>query len=293
MRIAVYGRKITPDFLPYFRRIFERLSHHEAKVLLYEELAANVADMEGGVPEHEGLFSGPGELAGQVDFLLSLGGDGTFLESVSLVRKSGIPIIGINSGRLGFLATISKENIAESIDAIFRGEYTLEERSLLELIEPQGLLEDFPYALNEFAVQKKGTGMISVEVSMEGRHINTYWADGIIVSTPTGSTGYSMSVGGPIVIPGSRNFIISPIAPHNLTVRPLVIPDHHELQVRISLRNPEYWVSLDHMSQIYTSHEPLRLRKADFFIRMLKLNRMEYFETLRSKLMWGADKRGF
>ena len=293
MRIAVYGRKITPEFLPYFREIFERLAHYGAAVIMYEELAENVVSLGGGLPAHEGVFATHKDLAGQADFLLSLGGDGTFLESVSLVRKSGIPIIGINSGRLGFLATISKENIVESIDAIFRGEFTLEQRSLLELSSPQGVLADFPYALNEFAVQKKGTGMISVEVSMEGRHINTYWADGIIVSTPTGSTGYSMSVGGPIVIPGSKNFIISPIAPHNLTVRPLVIPDHHELEVKISLRNPEYWVSMDHRSQIYTDHEPLHLRKAGFFIKMLKLNRMEYFETLRSKLMWGADKRGF
>jgi NAD+ kinase len=135
--------------------------------------------------------------------------------------------------------------------------------------------------------------MISVEVSMDGKHINTYWADGLIVSTPTGSTGYSMSVGGPIVIPGSKNFILSPIAPHNLTVRPLVIPDDHELLINVTSRHPEFWVSMDYMSEKYTTHEPLRLRKADFFISVLKLSNMDYFETLRSKLMWGADRRLF
>ena len=132
-----------------------------------------------------------------------------------------------------------------------------------------------------------------MEVSIKGKPINTYWADGIIVSTPTGSTGYSMSVGGPIVIPGSQNFILSPIAPHNLTVRPLVIPDENELIIRVSPRHPAYWVSLDYVSQIYTSHEPFRLKKAGFFINVLKLSNMDYFETLRSKLMWGADKRLF
>ncbi len=293
MRVAVYGRKITPDFLPYLRLIFEKFSRNGADVLLYRELAENIQKDFDLHPQTEGVFTNYHDLGREVDVLLSIGGDGTFLEAVSFVRDSGIPIIGFNSGRLGFLANISKENVAESIDAIFRHEYTLEKRSLIELMQPEGDLREFPYALNEFAIQKKGTGMISVEVSIKGKHINTYWADGIIVSTPTGSTGYSMSVGGPIVIPGSQNFILSPIAPHNLTVRPLVIPDEHELIIRVSQRHPAYWVSLDSVSQIYTSHEPFRLKKADFFINVLKLNNIDYFETLRSKLMWGADKRLF
>ncbi len=293
MRIAVYGRKITPAFFPYFKQIFEKFGYYDAEVLLYRELAENVQKDLDYLPDHEALFSSYRDLGEEVDFLLSIGGDGTFLESVSFVRKSGIPIIGINSGRLGFLANISKENVTESIDAIFRQEFTLEKRSLIELQNPCGALSGFPFALNEFAIQKIGTGMISVEVSMEGKHINTYWADGIIVSTPTGSTGYSMSVGGPIVIPGSKNFILSPIAPHNLTVRPLVIPDEHELRLHVSQKSPEFWVSMDYVSEKYTSHEPLVLKKADFFIRILKLNSMDYFETLRSKLMWGADRRLF
>jgi len=293
MRIAVYGRKITPDFFPHFRLIFEKFDQYDADVLLYRELAENIEKDLDFLPDNEGVFSSYNDLDGDVDFLVSVGGDGTFLESVSYVRKNSIPIVGINSGRLGFLANISKENVAESIDAIFRNEYTVEKRSLIELAGPQGLLKEFPYALNEFAIQKKGTGMISVEVSMDGKHINTYWADGIIVSTPTGSTGYSMSVGGPIVIPGSKNFILSPIAPHNLTVRPLVIPDDHELLINVTSRHPEFWVSMDYMSEKYTTHEPLRLRKADFFISVLKLSNMDYFETLRSKLMWGADRRLF
>ncbi len=293
MKVAVYGRKITTDFFPFLRLIFEKFSHYDADVVLYRELAGNIRKDFNLQPPTKVFFSNHHDLGDDVDFLLSIGGDGTFLEAVSFVRDSGIPVIGFNTGRLGFLANISKENVAESIDAIFNHDYTLEKRSLIELVGPEGNLQEFPYALNEFAIQKKGTGMISVEISMNGEHINTYWADGLIVSTPTGSTGYSMSVGGPIVIPGSRNFILSPIAPHNLTVRPLVIPDEHELIVRVLPRHPAYWVSLDSLSQLYTTHEPFRLRKADFFVNVLKLNSIDYFETLRSKLMWGADRRLF
>ncbi|RLB68168.1 MAG: NAD(+) kinase, partial [Deltaproteobacteria bacterium] len=201
MKIAVYGRKITSAFSPFFRQIFDKFAYYGAEILLYRELAENVKKDLDYLPENAGLFSAPGELGKDVDFLLSIGGDGTFLESVSFVGRSGIPIIGINSGRLGFLANISKENVTESIDAIFRKEFSLEKRSLIELTDPCGALAAFPYALNEFAIQKKGTGMISVEVSMDGKHINTYWADGLIVSTPTGSTAYSLSGGGPIMHP--------------------------------------------------------------------------------------------
>lgn len=293
MKIAVYGKKITPNFYPYFQLICEKFKQYGAEVLLYKKLREIVIRDFNFSPGNTEDFSSCSDLNKDIDFLLSIGGDGTFLESVSFVRKSSIPMIGINSGRLGFLATISKENIRESIDAIFKHDFTLEKRSLIELKGASRELAEFPYALNEFAIQKKGTGMISVEVLLDEKHLNTYWADGLIVSTPTGSTGYSMSVGGPILIPGSQNFIISPIAPHNLTVRPLVIPDEHELTVNVSHRHEEYWVSLDHVSEVYTEHEPLRIRKADFFIKILKLNNMDYFETLRSKLMWGADRRGF
>ena len=292
MKIAVYGKKITAEFFPYFQLMCEKFRQYGAEVLMYRELYENVAHNFDYQVSHNYLFEQHSDLDKDIDFLLSVGGDGTFLESVSFVRKSLIPIIGINSGRLGFLATISRENISESIDAIFSRKFTLEKRSLIELVNPSGVLKEFPFALNEFAVQKKGTGMISIEVTMGGNHLNTYWADGLIISTPTGSTGYSMSVGGPIVIPGSKNFILSPIAPHNLTVRPMVIPDDHELTVRVSTRQDAYWVSMDSRSEVYTGYAPLKIRKAGIFIHVLKLEGMDYFETLRSKLMWGADKRG-
>ena len=293
MKIAVYGKYIANDFFPYFQLICERFEHYGADVVLYKELHDNVIRDHNFVFNHNNIFSEYSDLENNVDFLLSIGGDGTFLESVSFVRKSSVPVIGINSGRLGFLANISKENIAESIDAIFSNNFTLEKRSLIELENPEGVLKEFPFALNEFAVQKIGTGMISIEVTIDNKHLNTYWADGLIISTPTGSTGYSMSVGGPIVSPGSKNFILSPIAPHNLTVRPLVIPDLHELTVEVSARRGKYWVSMDYKSEVFDRQFRLKIRKADFFIQVLKLQGMDYFETLRSKLMWGADKRGY
>ncbi len=291
MKIAVFGKKITAEFFPYFKLICEKFREYGSDIILYNELHDNVSHDFNYNFNYNHLFSQHTDLHEGIDFLVSIGGDGTFLESVSFVRKKEIPIIGINSGRLGFLATISRGNIAESIDAIFSGKFTLEKRSLIELLHPEENLKEFPFALNEFAVQKKGTGMISIEVTMDGQHLNTYWADGLIVSTPTGSTGYSMSVGGPIVIPGSKNFILSPIAPHNLTVRPLVIPDHHELTVKVSTRQNAFWVSMDSRSVVYRGEVALKVRKADFFIHILKLEGMDYFETLRSKLMWGADKR--
>ncbi len=291
MRIAVYGKKITAEFFPYFQLMCEKFRQYGADVILYRELYENVKHDFDYPFNHNHFFSEHTDFGKEVDFLLSVGGDGTFLEAVSFVRRNSIPIIGINSGRLGFLASISRENIGKSIDAIFSRKFTLEKRSLIELENPKGLLRDFPFALNEFAVQKKGTGMINIEVMMDGKHLNTYWADGLIVSTPTGSTGYSMSVGGPIVIPGSMNFILSPIAPHNLTVRPVVIPDNYELTVKVSTRQDAYWVSMDSRSEVYTGKAPLKIKKAGFFIRVLKLEDIDYFETLRTKLMWGADKR--
>ncbi|NOY36968.1 MAG: NAD kinase [Chlorobi bacterium] len=291
MTIAIYGREVNPGFVPYLKTIFRKSISYQSKHLIYHDFARLLKDQGIGFPEDTETFSSPEEISGDVDIMLSVGGDGTFLEAVSYVRDSDVPIIGINSGRLGFLATISREEIESSLDALFRKEYVLENRTLIKISPAQGLLADFPYALNEFTVQKKGTEMIMVEVKIDGKHLNTYWADGLLISTPTGSTAYSMSVGGPIVIPGSNNFILSPIAPHNLTVRPIVIPDDHELTIRVAERSKQYWVSMDYLSEIYKDHEPITIKKAEFTVQIPKLDFQDYFQTLRSKLMWGADRR--
>lgn len=291
MIVAIYGREVSPAFMPYLKILFRKTISYGTQHLIFEEFARLMKHQGVILPDNTETFSNWQDLGGNADVMLSIGGDGTFLEAVSFVRDSGIPIIGINSGRLGFLATISREDIEPSLDALFTRKYTMENRTLIEMSPAAGKLREFPYALNEFTVQKKGTEMVSVEVKIDGKHLNTYWADGLLISTPTGSTAYSMSVGGPIVIPGSNNFILSPIAPHNLTVRPIVIPDDHELTVKVAERSPQYWVSLDYLSEVYEIHEPVVIRKAPFSVRIPKLNFQDYFQTLRTKLMWGADRR--
>ena len=291
MVLAIYGRELNPAFVPHLKVLFRKTISYKAKHLIFADYARMLEQEGVSLPAGTEHFSKPPDLNGGPDFLLSIGGDGTFLEAVSFVRDSGIPVIGINSGRLGFLATIAGNEIEYSLDALFSNRFTLEERTVLELSPARGTLADFPYALNECSIQKKGTEMVSIEVKVDGKHLNTYWADGLLISTPTGSTAYSMSVGGPIVTPGSHNFILSPIAPHNLTVRPIVLPDTHELTVTVAERSPEYWVSMDYQSEVYRDHNPLTIRKAEFTIRIPRLDFQDYFQTLRNKLMWGADKR--
>ncbi|MDP4206237.1 MAG: NAD kinase, partial [Bacteroidota bacterium] len=220
------------------------------------------------------------------------GGDGTFLEAASLVHDTGLPIVGINSGRLGFLADISQSEIGFALEQILDGKYLIEERSLVEIIEPEGKFGNCNYALNEVTFHKMdSSSMITIHAYLNNVYLNTYWADGLIISTPTGSTAYSLSVGGPIVSPDSSIFILSPIASHNLTVRPFVIPDHNELMFEIEGRGEHFLTSLDSRSSVMTVNTRIRLRKADFKLRVIKLREHDFYSTLRNKLMWGADKR--
>jgi NAD+ kinase len=239
----------------------------------------------------KGLFNSHTDLPDNADMIFSIGGDGTFLETVSLVREKGIPIVGINSGRLGFLATISQEKLLGSLDVILSKKFSVEERTLLKLDFPGAKKEDFNYALNEVSIEKVGSTMITIHAYVNGEFLNSYWADGLIISTPTGSTAYSLSVGGPIVIPGSNDIIISPISPHNLTVRPLVIPDKDELTLRVDGRDEKYIASVDSRSVILSNKTEVRVKRAEFKIKILKLKGHSYYSTLRNKLMWGVDKR--
>jgi NAD+ kinase len=192
---------------------------------------------------------------------------------------------------LGFLASIAKEEIESALNSIFLKEYSIEERTLLKLESSSGLFKEFPYSLNEIAVQKVDSAMITVHAYIDGEFLNSYWADGLLVSTPTGSTAYSLSVGGPIIIPQSGNFIISPISPHNLTVRPIVLPDTSKLQLKLEGRSLNYIASIDHRSLMIKNTEELTISKAEFKIKLLKLNNTSFYQTLRNKLMWGVDKR--
>jgi NAD+ kinase len=227
----------------------------------------------------------------EIDFLCSVGGDGTILETVSIVRDSGIPILAINTGRLGFLAGIGSSEIEEAIMAIEAGQYFLEARSILNL-ETSSDVFDFNYALNDFVIHKKETSsMIVVHTYLNGEFLNSYWSDGLIVSTPTGSTGYSLSCGGPIISPKSDSFVITPIAPHNLNVRPIVISDDVVISFEIEGRASSYLASLDSRSQSITNDVHMAVRKADFYLNIIRMNDENFLSTLRNKLNWGYDKR--
>lgn len=291
MRIALFGWTIGPIFHDSMKRLFEVLHYHDAEILVYTPFLEYIQKETGIDPGKIGGFTSSSELAG-VDFFMSIGGDGTFLEAITYVRDSGIPMVGINSGRLGFLADIAQSELELSVEHLFEGKFILQPRSLLRLENEFGLFSDFPYALNEFTVHKQDSSqMITVHVEVGNDLLNTYWADGLIVSTPTGTTAYSLSVGGPIITPGSENFVIAPIAPHNLAIRPVVISDHEEVTLWVEGRGGRYMASLDSRSAPFDTDMVWKIRKAEFGINILKFENQSFYETLRKKLLWGADKR--
>jgi NAD+ kinase len=291
MRIAVFGRTISPVFFSSLKRLFAILHLHHVEVIVYNPFLDYLKHDIGLEPETDFTFSSSKELK-EIDFFFSIGGDGAFLEAVSLVRDSGIPMLGINSGRLGFLADVAQTELESALEKLFAGSFLLQPRSLIKLENEIGLFNDFPYALNEFTVHKQDTSqMITVHVEVGKHFLNSYWADGLIVSTPTGSTAYSLSVGGPIITPEAANFVIAPIAPHNLAVRPVVIPDKEEIVLRVEGRGERYMASLDSRSSAFEADARLKLSRASFEINVLQFDYQSFYDTLRNKLLWGADKR--
>jgi NAD+ kinase len=226
------------------------------------------------------------------DFVCSIGGDGTILDAVSFSAEQGIPVAGVHTGRLGFLATISFGGLEDLVRRIKAGDYTLEERSLVQLIDNRNLFDGRNYALNEIAVMKRDTGsMITVHTFLNGKYLTSYWADGLIISTPTGSTGYSLSCGGPIVLPHSDSFILTPVSPHNLNVRPLVIPDSSVITCTVEGRGKKALLSLDTRSRVIDMDTSFSVRKEKFPAKLLRLPQDDFTDTLRNKLYWGADLR--
>ncbi len=291
MRVAVFGKSITPDSRPYIEDLHRELLAVNADIRVFKRLNRFIdehCDMDisfGEFTSHRDLVEF------NPDFLITAGGDGTILDAVTYVRDSGIPILGINTGRLGFLSNVGKDKIAKAVKALAAGDYILDDRNLLDLNAP-GLDIDLNFALNEVSVSRKDTtAMVTVHTWIDGHYLNSYWADGLIIATPTGSTGYSLSCGGPIIMPGSESFVITPIAPHNLNVRPFVIPNDIEIKLKIEGRERQFLVSLD--SRIYTmdSGSELTVKLQDFKIRMVKTEIQDFADTLRNKLLWGLDKR--
>ncbi|VBB48234.1 putative inorganic polyphosphate/ATP-NAD kinase [uncultured Paludibacter sp.] len=226
------------------------------------------------------------------DMAFSIGGDGTFLSTAARVGNKGIPVLGVNNGRLGFLADVAMEDLYDALNAVIENKFSIEERSLLHLQTMDGTRLETPYALNDIALQKQeSSSMIIVEAKANGELINTYQSDGLIIATPTGSTAYSMSVGGPIMVPQAESFVISPVASHSLNVRPLIVPDTWVIELKVQSRTNNYLVSLDGRSKVLSQNTRLRIKKADYTIKLVKPKSHTFFNTLRNKLMWGADKR--
>jgi NAD+ kinase len=224
--------------------------------------------------------------------MISMGGDGTLLDTVCFVRDKDIPVIGINFGRLGFLAGIGKDDVHKLVEALNNRTFQIDRRSLLHLDCNVPMFGEIPYALNEFTIHKKDTSaMIKIHTYLNGEFLNTYWADGLIVSTPTGSTGYSLSCGGPVVFPDAASFVITPVAPHNLNVRPIVVPDHHIISFEIEGRSDQFLITLDSRMEIVDHHIQLAVRKEDFSLGLLRLHESNFLMTLRNKLLWGIDRR--
>jgi len=291
MKVAIYARTSSVAIVPYVIQLLEELKRAGVAPLLYHPLLSFLKQNSGHTPEAT-TFSSHDELVGEVEFLFGLGGDGTLLDTVTLVRDHNIPVVGINTGRLGFLAGISKDQIASCVDCLVQGRYDLDKRSLIRLETPVPLFGQVNYALNEITIHKKdSSSMIIIHTYLNGEYLNSYWADGLIIATPTGSTGYSLSCGGPIIVPQSENFVITPIAPHNLNVRPIVVSDKYVISLEVEGRNPFFIASLDSRSVTIDSTVQLAARREDFSLDIVRLHNENFLGTLRTKLMWGLDVR--
>jgi NAD+ kinase len=290
MKIAIHGRSFTEETQPYVQALFDILKERQADFSCSASFYSFL--LQSGVNPHtEKTYPHP-HGAPDADFIFSIGGDGTLLESVMQARSRQIPILGINTGRLGFLATVSPTMIHNSLDALFAGEFQIEDRTLVSLLSGTDLFEEYNFALNDFTITKTDTSsMVTIHAYLDGEFLNSYWADGVIVSTPTGSTGYSLSCGGPVVLPTNNVFVITPISPHNLNVRPMIIPDVSQLSFRVESRSSNFLVSLDSRFRIVDETITLTVKKELFKARLVKLKQDNFVETLRTKLHWGLDAR--
>lgn len=291
MKIAIYARNTNDNISEHIQFLFHKLNEYKTEIYIHEtyyKFAKQKLNISGDIK----TFNSHNDLKGKVDCLLSLGGDGTFLETISYIRDSNIPILGINTGRLGFLANVAKTEIGNAIDDLVNKKFSLEKRALLSVTQPKNLFGEVNYGLNELTILKKdSSSMITIHAYINDEYLNSYFADGLIVATPTGSTAYSLSCGGPLVMPGSQNFVITPIAPHNLNVRPLVISDNNKITLKVEGRSPNYLLSLDSRSEVIDASIEITIQKADFYVQLIKLENQNFFNTIRNKLMWGLDKR--
>lgn len=291
MHIAIYNRAYDQDDIPVFQSLLHLLNERQIVPVIFDELAARLQN-ENILPENFETFSYHNPLSSRVKFLLSLGGDGTMLDVVTYVGRLDIPILGINLGRLGFLAATQSNDLQFAIDSLLKGAYILDPRSLIHLEASKPLFGHCPYALNDFSIHRNdSSSLIKIHAYLNGEFLCTYWADGIIVSTPTGSTGYSLSCGGPVIFPQADTFVITAVAPHNLNVRPIIVSNSSIISFEIEGRAKHYLCTLDARSEIVDNTFSFAVRKEDFEINLIRLEGQNFLHTLQSKLFWGVDHR--
>lgn len=291
MKVAVYGKQYQQEVAPFVLELFQELEKAQMEILVYEPFY-DFLSKQSNLNLFLNTFTTSEELKNEIELFVSIGGDGTILDATTLIRDSGIPIIGVNTGRLGFLADIAKHQIPKTIKQLVNKRYSIDQRTLLKLETQKPIFGELNFALNEVTISRKDTtSMITITTYLNDKFLNSYWADGLIISTPTGSTGYSLSCGGPIVMPGSNNFIITPIAPHNLNVRPLVISDEYELKVKVEGRANQFLIALDSRIETIDSSVELTIKKECYKINMIETDTQDFASTLRNKLLWGLDKR--
>lgn len=291
MKAAIYSRVFEEEQQKDVQLFFDELVSQQIEPVVFYPFFIQVKEKI-SLPENIKTFSGAPDLTEDVEFIISLGGDGTLLDTITLVKDKRISIMGINFGRLGFLASIGRDEVKEAIKAIVQRAYVVDTRTLIHADSDKNLFGDVPYALNEFAIHKRDVAsMIKIHTYLNGEFLNTYWADGLIVATPTGSTGYSLSCGGPVVFPDAGSFVITPVAPHNLNVRPIIVPDTSVISFEIESRSGDVICALDARREIISTHIQLAVKKEQFKINLVRLNENNFLHTLRSKLTWGLDRR--
>jgi NAD+ kinase len=291
MKVAIYSRGLDFEQENPILLLLEELMRFDTTIFIFKQLLEQFT-FPPSIYQKLIPYTKSAELTDDIDILISIGGDGTMLDAVTLVKQTNIPILGINFGRLGFLASISREELSTAVDALINRTFHIEKRTLIHLDSNESLFGDAPFALNEFAIHKRDISpMVKIHTYLNGEFLNTYWADGLIVATPTGSTGYNMSCNGPIVFPESSSFVITPVAPHNLNVRSIVVPDSNVISFEVEGRADQFICALDARREIVTKSIQLAVRKEKFYINLARLNENNFLSTLRTKLTWGLDKR--
>ncbi len=291
MKVAIYSRGLDFEQENPILLLLEELMRYDTTIFIFKQLLEQFT-FPPSIYQKLIPFTKSAELSDDIDILISIGGDGTMLDAVTLVKQTNIPILGINFGRLGFLASISRDELSTAVDALINRTFHIEKRTLIHLDSNESLFGDAPFALNEFAIHKRDISpMVKIHTYLNGEFLNTYWADGLIVATPTGSTGYNMSCNGPIVFPESSSFVITPVAPHNLNVRSIVVPDSNVISFEVEGRADQFICALDARREIVTKTIQLAVRKEKFYINLARLNENNFLSTLRTKLTWGLDKR--